>query len=238
MFFAAGYTAPLRLSCPSVVAVYDVSFFAHPEWFATRERLPAPVDSRGARPARAPGRDDLASSPRRRSCAGSRSRASGSSSRRPRRRRVPAADASGPRPPIVLFVGSLFNRRRIPELLQAFAQVAQAVPDARLVLGRRQPDASAGSIPRARRELGIGDRGGLARVCDRRRARRRCIGSARVFVFLSDYEGFAMTPLEALAHGVPSVLLDTPIAREVYGDAARLVAPGPGDDRRRAARRC
>jgi glycosyltransferase involved in cell wall biosynthesis len=44
--------------------------------------------------------------------------------------------------------------------------------------------------------------------------------SARAFAFLSDYEGFAMTPMEAAAHGVPSVLLDTPVAREVYGDAA------------------
>ena len=48
-------------------------------------------------------------------------------------------------------------------------------------------------------------------------------GSARVFAFLSDYEGFAMTPMEALAHGVPAVLLDTPVAREVYGDGAVLV---------------
>jgi glycosyltransferase involved in cell wall biosynthesis len=44
--------------------------------------------------------------------------------------------------------------------------------------------------------------------------------SARAFAFLSDYEGFAMTPMEAAAHGVPSVLLDTPVAREVYGNAA------------------
>ena len=51
---------------------------------------------------------------------------------------------------------------------------------------------------------------------------------ARAFVFLSDYEGFAMTPLEAIAHGVPPVLLDTPVAREVYGQAARYVPPDPG----------
>jgi glycosyltransferase involved in cell wall biosynthesis len=51
--------------------------------------------------------------------------------------------------------------------------------------------------------------------------------TARVFVFLSDYEGFAITPLEALAHDVPPVLLDTAVAREVYGDAARLVPPDP-----------
>src|SRR4029079_5243255 len=47
--------------------------------------------------------------------------------------------------------------------------------------------------------------------------------SARVFAFLSDYEGFGMTPLEALTHGVPPLLLDTPVGREVYGTAARFV---------------
>jgi glycosyltransferase involved in cell wall biosynthesis len=47
---------------------------------------------------------------------------------------------------------------------------------------------------------------------------------ASVFAFLSEYEGFGFTPLEALAAGVPPVVLDTPIAREIYGDAARYVS--------------
>ena len=47
---------------------------------------------------------------------------------------------------------------------------------------------------------------------------------ASVFAFLSEYEGFGFTPLEALAAGVPSVVLDTAIAREVYGPAARYVS--------------
>jgi glycosyltransferase involved in cell wall biosynthesis len=34
-----------------------------------------------------------------------------------------------------------------------------------------------------------------------------------------------MTPLEALSAGVPIVVLDTPVAREVYGDAAWYVPP-------------
>ncbi len=46
---------------------------------------------------------------------------------------------------------------------------------------------------------------------------------AAVFVFLSEYEGFGLTPLEALRAGVPIVVLDTPVAREVYGDAAVYV---------------
>jgi glycosyltransferase involved in cell wall biosynthesis len=47
---------------------------------------------------------------------------------------------------------------------------------------------------------------------------------ASVFAFLSDYEGFGLTPLEALGAGVPPLVLDTPVAREIYGPAARYVA--------------
>ena len=48
---------------------------------------------------------------------------------------------------------------------------------------------------------------------------------AKVFVFLSEYEGFGLTPLEALSAGVPIVVLDTPVAREVYGSGAIYINP-------------
>ena len=48
-------------------------------------------------------------------------------------------------------------------------------------------------------------------------------GRARAFAFLSEYEGLGLTPLEALAAGVPPVLLDTPVARESCGAAAIYV---------------
>jgi glycosyltransferase involved in cell wall biosynthesis len=47
---------------------------------------------------------------------------------------------------------------------------------------------------------------------------------ASAFAFLSDYEGFGFTPLEALAVGVPPVVLDTDVAREIYGPSASYVA--------------
>jgi len=51
---------------------------------------------------------------------------------------------------------------------------------------------------------------------------------ASAFAFLSDYEGFGFTPLEALAVGVPPVVLDTEVAREIYGPSAAYVArPDP-----------
>jgi glycosyltransferase involved in cell wall biosynthesis len=49
-------------------------------------------------------------------------------------------------------------------------------------------------------------------------------GEAAAFAFLSSYEGFGLTPLDAIAAGIPTVVLDTPVAREVYGDAAHRVA--------------
>jgi glycosyltransferase involved in cell wall biosynthesis len=122
----------------------------------------------------------------------------------------------------VLFVGSLFNRRHVPELIEAFALVVRRQPNARLVLvgaNRTNPSIDPRAVAAA---LGIGhavewreyvDDGELARL----------YASARVFAFLSEYEGFAMTPMEALAYGVPPVLVDTPVAREVYGDGAVFV---------------
>ena len=56
---------------------------------------------------------------------------------------------------------------------------------------------------------------------------QQAYASARVFAFLSDYEGFGLTPLEAMGHGAAPVVLDTEISREVYGAAARRIAPGP-----------
>ena len=37
VWFAPAYTAPLRLTTPIVVAIHDLSFVAHPEWFRIRE---------------------------------------------------------------------------------------------------------------------------------------------------------------------------------------------------------
>ena len=51
-------------------------------------------------------------------------------------------------------------------------------------------------------------------------------GGARAFGFLSEYEGLGLTPLEALAAGVPSVLLDTRGGARECGEAALYVRCG------------
>ena len=221
VFFAAGYTAPLRLSRPYVVAIYDVSFCAHPEWFSWREGLRRRWLTRAA--ARRAHRIVTISE----FSAAEIVQYLGV----PRERIVlapPGAPKPSPRPaglprkPIVLFVGSLFARRRIPDLISAFSAVAPEYPTARLILvgdnrmSRFDPLAHASG-------LGVGDRVEWRQYVSDEEL-ERLYWQARVFVFLSEYEGSGMTPMEAIAHDVPAILLDTPVAREVYGDGARLVS--------------
>jgi glycosyltransferase-like protein len=52
------------------------------------------------------------------------------------------------------------------------------------------------------------------------------VAGAEVFAFPSVTEGFGLAPMEALAAGVPLVVSDLPVFREVFGDAASY-ATGP-----------
>jgi glycosyltransferase involved in cell wall biosynthesis len=49
--------------------------------------------------------------------------------------------------------------------------------------------------------------------------------AADVFIYTSEYEGFGLPPLEAMASGTPVVASDIPIFREILEDAALLVNP-------------
>jgi glycosyltransferase involved in cell wall biosynthesis len=145
--------------------------------------------------------------------------------------RLPAHAVSvGPREPLVLYVGSLFQRRHVDVLIDAFARVQAHVPDARLELvgeNRTRPFVDFGQ--RVRR-LGIGDTVGIRSYVDEATL-AELYARAAVFVFLSEYEGFGLTPLEALAAGVPPIVLDTAVVREVLAPAARFV-PGLGEAER------
>ncbi|MFO7301270.1 MAG: glycosyltransferase family 1 protein [Acidobacteriota bacterium] len=224
VFFAGAYTAPLRLHCPFVLVVHDVSYFAHPEWFAPRERWRRQVLTRYSvrRAARVLTVSAFSASELQRYLGVPADRialAPGG---------APAAQPSAPAgsEPVVLYVGSLFNRRLIPELLGGFAEATRTIPTARLVMvgdNRTYPRIDPLQVAQS---LGVTGRVAWHTwVSDVELD--RLYTSARVFAFLSTYEGFALTPLEAIARGVPPVLLDTPVAREIYDGAALLVPPDP-----------
>ena len=223
VLFAPGYSGPLLGSTPMVVTVHDVSFAAHPEWFSPREglRRRALTKLTARKAARVVTVSDFSKQEIVRHLGIPQSKVEVIYSGVTRMAAsVPAHESSTDAP--VLFVGSLFNRRHIPELIAGFERVAARHPSARLDLvgdNRTRPYvdvarlialSSARDRIRARNWVGDDELAGLYR-------------RARVFVFLSDYEGFALTPLEALGAGVPIVLLSTDVAREIYGPAATYV---------------
>ena len=223
LFFAPAYTAPVGLKIPVALTVHDVSFLAHPEWFRPREAFRRRWLTRhAARRAAVVLTDSVFS----------RDEIVKHIGLAPGRIQVvppgfsPRYSADAPTPRrrerLVLFVGTLLNRRRLPHLIDAFAVATADLPDARLVIAGADRTWPPQDLPAIAARLGVSARLELrSYVTDEELA--ALYARACVFVFLSEYEGFGLTPLEALAAGVPIVVLDTPVAREVYGPAATYV---------------
>lgn len=234
VLFSPAYSTPLWTPVPRVVALHDVSFAARPEWYAAKE---------GFR------RRFLA----RRSIAVSRAVITISEfSKReivklfgdsPEHVRVvpPGIDPPIPtnQPAVaknagasaslsVLYVGSIFARRHIPDLIRAFEKVAARHSRALLHLvgdNRSFPFEDLGQL--------IAGSAAAPQIVWHRYVSedelQRLYAEARAFAFLSEYEGLGLTPLEALSVGVPPLLLDTPVARESCGPSALYVPLGDID---------
>ena len=127
----------------------------------------------------------------------------------------------------VLYVGSIFNRRHVPDLIRAISTLRRTRPDLSLdIVGDDR------TFPRERLDLAIANQRLEGHVRWHRYVSNERLlelyGHARAFAFLSEYEGLGMTPLEALGAGVPPVVYDTAVARESYADAALYVPVGDG----------
>jgi glycosyltransferase involved in cell wall biosynthesis len=221
VFFSPAYTAPLVIAAPTVVAIHDVSFAAHPEWFRTREGLRLrSLSRRSAAQARRIitisefSRTEIA---QHLDVAGDRIRVVPPGV--PVRHAIPV----GVKAPRVLFVGSLFNRRHVVDLVRAFAILARARPDASLDIAGENRTHPHEDVAAAIRREGLDSHVRWHRYASDEQL-RDLYSRARAFAFLSEYEGLGLTPLEAVAAGVPPVLLDTPVARESCADAAIYVA--------------
>ena len=126
---------------------------------------------------------------------------------------------------LVLFVGSVLNRRHLPDLVRAFKPIAKRHADARLEIVGENRTYPHQDLPAVVAAEGLGSQVSIRDYVPDAEL-TALYGRARAFAFLSEYEGFGLPPLEALSAGVPPVLLDTDIAREVCGDAALFVRNG------------
>ncbi len=232
VLWSPGYTAPLRLGCPSVVSTFDMQFVHHPEDFAGMAR----AATRFLVPRAARRADAILT-------LSEHSKADIVTYCRVPAERVHvtylAADetAGGDIPddeqatllarlglsePYILTVANAWPHKNMPALVRAHAMLAERCAR-QLVLvgicgrGMAEVNAAIAQSPRADR---IVLTGWLS-------ARELWIvyRNAAVFAFPSLFEGFGLPVLEAMAAGVPVVSSNAASLPEVYGDAALAVDP-------------
>lgn len=130
----------------------------------------------------------------------------------------------GIRDKFIFFVGSIFTRRHLPEVIGAFGRLAKDRTDYQLLLGGQdytQAQSVNGLVEKVNAEFG---RQAILRVDFINDLELKLLYSAcAFFIWLSDYEGFGLPPLEAMSLGAPVITTDGSSLREVAGQAALLV---------------
>lgn len=131
----------------------------------------------------------------------------------------------------VVTVGGIEPRKGSIELLEAFSLLQATDPDVQLVIAGGETlfdyrDYRASWEKRAA-ELAVSPVV-LGPVADE--ALPSLVAAAYVFAFPSVKEGFGLAPMEALAAGVPLVVSDLPVLREIFRDAATYAADPPALD--------
>jgi glycosyltransferase involved in cell wall biosynthesis len=116
---------------------------------------------------------------------------------------APADVPPGVRPPYLLYLGTLLDRRNLPLLLEVFARLRRERPELSLVLA---------GDDRLRRRGGLGAllAGAGQGVTHLGYVPEAAVvplyRGAELSFYLSEYEGFGLPPLESLAAGTPAVV--------------------------------
>lgn len=140
------------------------------------------------------------------------------------------AERFGVRNDYVFNIAGFDRRKNLPVLIEAFAVVrAKLGRPVSLVIGGAPHTPNPHVFPDVRpliAALGLESSVVLpGKVSDEER--RHLYGAASVYATPSLYEGFGLTPLEAMACGVPTVVADRTSLPEVVGEAGLVVPPTP-----------
>jgi glycosyltransferase involved in cell wall biosynthesis len=123
----------------------------------------------------------------------------------------------------ILTVGTIEPRKNHTTLVEAYASVRSKHPEVGLVIAGERGwlyDRFFGRV----RALGLDDHIVFTgHVPDDDMP--ALLNAAEVFAFPSEFEGFGLPPLEAMACGIPVISSDAASLPEVVGDAGMLVAP-------------
>jgi glycosyltransferase involved in cell wall biosynthesis len=131
--------------------------------------------------------------------------------------------------PFIFTSAGLDVRKRVDLLIEAFAIALPELPDnAKLVIGGKAHSENSVVYPPLQPvidRLGIGKRVVVTGwLTDEEKI--ALYQSATVYASPSIYEGFGLTPLEAMACGTPVLVANRTSLPEIVGDAGLLVEPG------------
>ena len=143
---------------------------------------------------------------------------------------VAAREKYGLGGPFIFNVGGLDVRKNLAALIRAFALVRSQLPTGtRLVIAGAahsgHPDRYPDLLPLAR-ELGVADATIFTGRIDEDE-KLALLNAADLYAYPSLYEGFGLSPLEAMCCGTPVVSSDRSSLPEVVGEGGVLVDPTP-----------
>jgi len=273
LFFSPSYILPLRISkkIKTAVAVHDISYEAHPEWFSWQNRiLLRRVSKKSAKradiiftPSEFTKKEilkywqpnsnkvfvvPLAADQKFRYYSSAflvrPSEADSGLNSKPLRlnsETVPASEFKtriGTIPELaeilkkykiknkfIFYIGAIFNRRFIPECIEAFKQIAEKFPEYQFLISGTNythpfvdinyiiKKANADVGREAILKIDYAEEGDLVYLYN----------AADLFIYLSSYEGFGLPPIEALACGTPVITTKMGSLAEAVGDSAVFV---------------
>jgi glycosyltransferase involved in cell wall biosynthesis len=132
----------------------------------------------------------------------------------------------------ILYLGGLDARKNVPQLVKAFAHVYRRLGDPSLqLLIAGNPEKQSGPLFPDPRPVAsdLGMSGQIVYHFIEEEDKPAIYSDASVFVFPSLYEGFGLTPLEAMSCGTPVICSNRTSLPEVVGDAA--ISLNPDDTR-------
>jgi glycosyltransferase involved in cell wall biosynthesis len=227
LFFSPANSAPLYYPGIQTITIHDLSFFRNPSWFSMKERLSRQFTT--ACSVRHADRIYAVSNPVRKEIIEhfrlpqssvvvtpngvSRKKVDGLSHKILRE-----SYQIGSRK-VILYVGLILNRRHVPALIRSMPLLDESYLLVLIGNNRTFPPQNLSEIAKA---AGVENRVQvLEYVSDK--VLHDYYQLADLFIYLSEYEGFGIPPLEAMSYDLPVIVSRTPAMDEIFRDAALFV---------------
>ncbi|HSE41685.1 MAG TPA: glycosyltransferase family 1 protein [Acidobacteriota bacterium] len=227
LMFSPANTLPWRFNGIQTLTIHDLSYFRYPFWFTARERLAKQMNtSISVRSADRIYADceymkaeimhqfDVPEERIKVASLGVTQREIDASKRNYLRQTRRLAGSR-----VIMYSGSIFNRRHLPVLIRALKHLDPSY--VLIIIGENR------TFP----YINLANEAELAGVQKQVQLLEYVSDSlledyywmADLFVYLSEYEGFGIPPLEAMSFGVPVLLSNTPAMNTIYKDSAHFI---------------